>query len=38
MPYIIFDTTKTPNSNKRLPWSKATSMATTITFVNTQLD
>ena len=38
MPYIIFDTSKTPNSNKRLPWSKATSMATTITFVNTQLD
>ena len=38
MPYIIFDTTNDSISNKRLPWSKATSMNTTVTFVNTQLD
>lgn len=37
MPYIIFDTTNSPNED-RLPWSKSVSIPTTITFVNTQLD
>lgn len=37
MPYIIFDTTNSPNED-RLPWSKSVSIPTTITFVNTPLE